>query len=836
MAASDRTGFSVFLLSTAVLAFEILLLRLFAIEQLHHFANMAIGMAMLGFGASGTALVLVRRRVRGRERWWFETTAALFTVSLIVAIPLAHIVSFDPTQILWDARQWRALALVYSALAMPFILGAAALALALMGDTQRVGRVYAANLLGSAVGCVLAVVLLALMRPERAVAATAIPAAAGATLALLSGARSAQRARPLVRWLSAAGLCAFAIVLTVRPPWSPRITSFKGLPQVAAFANAKAVAESWGPLGWSAAIRAPAFRHAPGLSLAYIGKFPPQTALFVDGATAGAATEWRGDTATLGFLNWMPSASAYARGETIRSVLVLGSGDGLDVLAALTQGALSITAVELNKPLTQLADSVLSPASRVYSDPRVYLIVGDARTYVARSKRTFDLVVLPIAGEFSLVSSIHGLGEDYLNTVEAYAAYLDRLAPGGVLAITRWIDTPPRDATKALLTAAAALRRRGVEDVGPAMIFLRSWAAATLLIKPDGFSESEVKKLSLFARDRLFDIDWPAGSALSGMHRDSLVGAPDIGPLPQPADPSNFNLIGRPVFAEAARAAARGAVDAEEFARTYPFDVAPPTDDRPYFGRFLRVRSIPAMLAEPRGSWLPFAEWGYLALLVTLIQSAAIAALLTLLPALALTRGRGPDSAADGLPVGRMVRVGAYFGAIGAAYLFVEIAVIQKLTLVLGHPVYAASAVLALFLALSGVGSLGSDRLPPAAASRAAGAVAIAAVAIALVLDLTPSIQPLAFPERLTAALLLLAPLAMLMGMPFPLGLRRHAPDHSALAWAWAVNGFASVIAASLAALIAMQVGTRALLLIGAVLYLGAAAISSRLSFASANG
>ncbi|MGH7552773.1 MAG: spermidine synthase, partial [Longimicrobiales bacterium] len=588
------------------------------------------------------------------------------------------------------------------------------------------------------------------------------------------------------------------------------------------------------------------FRHAPGLSLAFIGKFPPQTALFVDGATAGAATEWRGDTATLGFLSWMPSASPYARGETIRSVLVLGSGDGLEVLAALTQGAHSITAVELNEPLTRLADSVLSPASRVYSDPRVNLVVGDARTYVARSIRTYDLVILPIAGEFSLVSSIHGLGEDYLNTVEAYAGYLGRLAPGGVLAITRWVDTPPRDATKALLTAAAALRRRGIDDVGPAMIFLRSWAAATLLVKPDGFNDAEVKRLSRFARERLFDIDWPAGGAPHGAHRDSLGGAPDIGPLPQPTVPhdrSDFNLIGRPVFAEAARAAALGADDAHEFARTYPFDVAPATDDRPYFGRFLRVRSIPAMLAEPRGSWLPFAEWGYFALLVTLLQSAAIAALLILVPALALTRGRrsvsrrdsGSDTAPDGLPVGRMVRVGVYFGAIGAAYLFVEIAVIQKLTLLLGHPVYAASAVLALFLALSGAGSLGSDRLPPTSASRAAAAVAIAAVAIALVLDLTPNLQPLAFPERLTAAFLLLAPLAMLMGMPFPLGLRRHAPDHSALAWAWAVNGFASVIAASLAAIISMEVGTRALLLIGAALYLAAAAISARPPFASAN-
>ncbi len=860
--ASDRAriGSSVFLLSTAVLAFEVLLLRLFAIEQLHHFANMAIGMAMLGFGASGTVLVLVRRRVRGKEREWFETMAVLFTLSLIGAIPLAHSVTFDATQILWDPRQLRALAIVYSVLALPFVFGAAALALALMAEKERVGRVYAANLLGSSVGSVLAILLLAVLRPEQAVAATAIPAAAGAVIAMLSGRRrvieaaketSGERERGVAlsrqgwrpKAIAAVGLGLVALGLAVWPPWSPRITEFKGLPQVAAFADAKAVAESWGPLGWAAAIRAPAFRHAPGLSLAFSGQFPPQTALFVDGATAGAATDWRGDTAALGFLAWLPSAAAYETGHDVQNVLVLGAGDGLDVLAALSRGARAVTAVELNEPLARLADAVLAPASRVYSDRRVRLVVGDARTFVARSTQSYDLLVLPITGEFSLVSGLHGLGEDYLNTVEAYASYLERLAPGGMLAITRWVDTPPRGPTKALLTAAAALRRRGVDDVGSAIVFMRSWAAATLLVKPDGFSPDEVQRLARFARERWFDLDWAPGTSSSAV-RDPLAGVPDVGPPPspsaEPAGPPDFNLIGRPVFAEAARAAAMGAVHAEDFARAYPFDVAPTTDDRPYFGRFLRITSIPSILSVPKGSWLPFAEWGYLALVATLLQSAFIAALLTIVPALALARGRRahpdlrfqpPGLDNDGLGVARMLRVGVYFGSIGMAYLFVEIAVIQKLTLLLGHPVYAAAAVLALFLALSGVGSLGSDRLAPRWATRAALAVAIAAIVIAIALDLTGRIQPLAFPERLTASLLVLAPLATLMGMPFPLGLRLHAPGHAALAWAWAVNGFASVIAASLAALVSMEVGTRALLLVGAALYLTAAAVSAGQAF-----
>lgn len=795
----SRAEPAVFLLSAAVLSFEVLLLRLFAIEHFHHFASMVIGMAMLGFGASGTALVLLRRRLRGRERQWFAAAAVAFTVSLVSAVPLAHAVAFDPTQILWDPRQWRALALVYAALALPFTLGAAALALALMDAGDRVGRVYGANLLGSAFGAVCGIALLAMFRPHQAVAATAIPAAAGAALALLARDDDGLRHRPLTHRAAAVVLLLLALGATARPPWTPRISPFKGLPQVAAFEGARPAGERWGPLGWVVAIRAPSFRHAPGLSLGFTGTLPPQAALFVDGSIAGAATDAAGDDVALEFLRWLPSSTAYAASPSPpRRVLVLGAGDGMDALAALAHGATDVTAAEPNAQLTGLADDVLPPASRVFADSRVTRIASDARTLAARTASTWDLIVLPIAGGFG-GATVGGLGEDYGNTVEAYASYLGRLAPGGVLAVTRWVDTPPREATKVLLTAAAALRRHGVAEPGGALAVVRSWAAATLLVKPDGFTAAELERVRGFARSRLFDVDWPPGPTAT-----------------------EFNLLDRPVFTEAARAAAQSSAHAESFARAYPFDIAPPSDDRPWAGRFLRLSSIPSLLATSRGSWLPFAEWGYLALVATLLQSALIAVLLILLPAFVLARRRSlRDENAQRRPPLAMGRSAVYFGAIGGAYLFVEIGLIQKLTLVLGHPVHAAAAVLALCLAFSGAGSLWSDRLAPGAASKAALVAAVAALVVAAALELTPRVQPLPFAGRLAASLLLLAPLAATMGLPFPLGLRRHAGgEQAAVAWAWAVNGFASVVAASLAALVAFEAGIRALLLAGGLLYL----------------
>lgn len=783
------SALAVFLLSAALLAFEVLLLRLFAIEQFHHFAYMVIGVAMLGFGASGTAMVLAARRLEGHEARLFAWAAAGFVVALVAAPAIAEWFRYDATQILFHASQWFALSGVYLALSLPFITGAAAIALALAATPDRVGRVYAANMLGSGVGALLALLLLVLARPQRALAATAVVASLAALVTLLQTPRSRRRTG------AAIGVVAVAVGATLRPPWSLDLTPFKGLPQVEALAGAQRIGERWGATGWAAAVRAPAFRHAPGLSLAYTGTIPNQTALFLDGATVGGVTDWRGDPVAAAFLDWLPAALPYAI-NGVERVLVLGAGDGLDVIVALSHGARDVVAVELSRPLLELADSVVPMVSSPYSDPAVRAHIGDARAAVARMEPGFDLVVLPMAGGFGVsAAGLHSAGEDFLNTVEAYRDYLGALDHGGMLAITRWLRTPPRDNVRVLLTAARALQRDGPNDVGRALAVVRSWATVTVLVKPNGFSAEERGRLASFASSRLFDVDWPPS---------------DTGPA------TTFHGLERPVFAEAARAAATGPGETRSFTRDYPFDVEPATDDRPFFGRFLRLRSLPWLLRQPRGSWVPFAEWGFLAILATLVQSLALALVLMVLPAL-VRAGRPSRTGRKGL--GRVV---AYFGALGLAYMFVEIGAVQKLTLVLGHPVYAAAAVLGTFLAFSGLGSAWSERLAPKAIAPVCTAVAITALLLAVSLDALGGVRPPGLGRVLAVAAL--APAATLMGMPFPLGLRRMASGTTTLAWAWAANGFASVAATSLAVLLAMEMGLRWAVAGGGVLYLVAAA------------
>ncbi len=766
---------AVALLSAATLGYEILLVRVFAIAQFHHFAYMAIGVAMLGIGAAGTLLAMAPPRDDVAARW-LPRTAGLTALALVLCPALAQRIPLDPTRLIWDAGQWLGLAVIYLLIALPFASGALAVLLALGLERARPGRLYGAGFLGSATGAALAVAALWIMAPARALAAPA-PLAAAAGLLL---ARS-----PFGLLALAAGAGALA-----SPPWRLAITPYKGLPQVEAYPAARRTAERTSPVGWIVGVRAPAFRFAPGLSLAYDGPFPPQTALFSDGDLTGVLSHWGEEPGSDAVLDWMPTALPYALGSRER-VLVVGAGGGTEVWNATAHGAKAVVAVELSFDVAELARRAAPPPRG--AGGRVEWVVADARSYLARTPHRFDLVTLgPGAGPGPSAAGVHALSEDFLQTVDAYRAYLSRLTPDGVLAVTGWLAAPPRGSVRTILTAGEALRHWSPASLERGLIVARSWGTATVLVKPAGFTLDEVTAIQAWARERRMDLDWTPG-------------------LERPAP--EFNFLDRPELFRAARAATAGREDAAALAREHAFAVAPVDDARPYPHHFLRPASIGAFLRQARGNWFPFAEWGYVALAATLAQSVALAGLLLLGPA--ASRARRPPG------LGRLL---AYFGALGLGYLAAELAVIQVLGLALGHPVYAVAAALAGFLVGSGIGSIWSDRIGPERGPAVLAAIALLLLAQAvLLLNLAHLAQPAPWPVRLGVALLACLPAATLMGMPFPLGLRTLvAGERARLAWAWAANGFASVVAAPLAALLALELGSRVVLAAAGSAYLAA--------------
>ncbi len=749
---------------------------------------MAIGVAMLGFGVAGTWLALLRPRPPETDARWFRLAALLAAGALVVSPALALRVPLDATRLAWDAGQWPRLLALYLVLAAPFAAGALANLLALALEPERIGALYGAGFAGAGIGALAGLALLGVAVPERALALPAALAAAGALAA-----QRGRQPRPAATWIAIA-LGGVAAGVALRPPWRLVLTPYKGLPQVEAYPDARRVAQRTSAVGWVVAVAAPALRHAPGLSLGYHGPFPEQVGLFLDGDLAGAATDWHRETAARELLGWLPSAIPYALGEH-RRVLVLGAGGGTEVWTAAAHGAHEVTAVELSAHLARLAAGLGGEPD----ETRVRWETGDARSWVARSADRFDLITLGAGGGLGAAAAgVHGLHEDFLHTVEAYDAYLRRLGPGGMLAITRWLAIPPRATVRVIFTAAEALRRAGAPAPATGIVVVRSWATATVLVKPAGFTAADIAALERWTADRQFDLDWAPGAA-----------APVAG----------FHTLEEPTLFRAAAAAAAGPDSAARFAATYPFAVAPVDDARPYPHHHLRTRSLGRLLGADRGAWLPFAEWGYVALVATLAQSLLVALVLLALPA-ALRRGR---PAAGSAP-----RVVGYFGAIGFAYLAAEIAAIQQLSLLLGHPVYAVAAVLATLLIGSGLGSAWSDRLPARRARLVAAALAgVLALYAAGLLPVVHGVQAAPTWLRVAVAVPLVVPLALAMGMPFALGVRSLvAADRTSLAWAWAANGFASVVAAPLAALVALELGSPALLAGSAAAYAAAAALS----------
>jgi ABC-type multidrug transport system fused ATPase/permease subunit len=781
------------LLSAATVGYELLLLRLFAIVQWHHFAYLAISVALLGFGAAGTFVTLARPRLLAAYPCSFRLCAAMFAVAAPACFAAAERVPFNALEIAWNPYQLLGLGAIYLLLFLPFFCAATALCVAYARFGEDIPRLYGADIVGAGVGSAALLALLFFLHPADALRAVSSAGLAAAALAAWPAAR---------RWavlLAAAAL--FGPVLLPGRLLQLIPSDYKDLSQALRAKGAHIVAERFSPLGVVTVVDSPAapLRYAPGLSFNAAAGPPPQLGLFVDGQAAGALTHYGGDRSALAYLADTTSALPYRLLDRPR-VLVLGAGAGGDVLQAIQHGASRVDAVEIDRQVTALVQEDLAGFSgRPYSAPGVRLHLADARGFVAAGSERFDLIQVALLDSFG--SSAVGLGslaENGLYTVEALSAYLRRLAPGGLLAVTRWLSLPPRDSLRLFATAVAALEARGAGDPAQALAMIRSWNTVTLLVKNGAFTPAEIAAITEFCRQRSFDIVHLAG-----------IGA---------AEANRFNRLERDDFFTGARALL--GPDRRGFIERYKFELEPATDDRPYFFHFFKWRTLPELLRLRSLGGLPPLDWGYLVLAMALVQAAVVSLLLILLP-LALGGTRRAFAAA---PADLRRRVPGYFLALGLGFMAVEIPLLQRFTLFLSHPLFAATVVLSAFLVFAGLGARFSLRLAAGARWPFAAIICMAAAYALLLPPLLGWAMGLALGWKMALTMLLVAPLAFCLGMPFPLGLAAvGARAASLVPWAWGVNGFASVVATLLASLLAIHFGYTAVLLLAAALYAVAA-------------
>lgn len=787
------------LVSAGAIAYEILLMRLLAIIQWHHFAWMIISLALLGYGVSGTVIALARRWLEPRFEAAFAMAALLFSITLVTCFALGQRVPFNALEVVWDPQQFLHLATLYLLFMVPFFFAASCIGLAFTCRSAAIGRIYFADLLGAGLGALLLIGALFVLLPQRALLVLALlPLFASALIGWQAPSRASLLAGQGL-WLAVLGS------LLAAEPMALRHSPYKGLSQALQVVGSRVVAESSSPFGLLTVVESQLvpFRHAPGLSLATTQVPPEQLAVFTDGDGLSAITQFHGDFGPLGWLRDTTAALPYRLREQPR-VLVLGAGAGSDVLLALAHGAVRVDAVELDPAMIGLVNERFAEyAGRLYEDDRVHVHIGEARSFAARSRDRFDLVQIGLLDSFGVSGSgVQALNESYLYTVEAIGEYLRLLEPGGILAITRWMKIPPRDSLKLTATVIAALRRGGVADPGKRLVVIRSWNTVSLLVRNGPFTSAEIEAIRDFTLGRSFDVAWYPG-------------------MP-PGEANRFNQLDRPWLYEGITALL--GQEGGDFMDRYKFRLEPATDNRPYFFHFFKWRVLPEVMELRERGGASLIEWGYLVLVATLVQAVLLGALLILMP-LAWRVRTWPAAA------GR--HFGAYFFALGLAFLFIEIAFIQKFILFLGHPLYAVATVLSAFLVFAGLGSVmsgswaerfGRTRVPPVAAA-VLGIVAMGTLYLLVLPVLLAQLGNLSVPVRVGVCALLIAPLAFCMGLPFPLGLAqasRTAPDF--VPWAWGVNGFASVISAALATLLAIEAGFTGVVLLALGLY-GAAAL-----------
>jgi spermidine synthase len=762
-----RIYLGIFFTTLATLILELSLTRLFSVVFYYHFAFLAISIAMFGLGAGGLCTYLLKRHPQAyprRAAWLLLGNAIVIPLLLRAFVSVEH--DLEPSS----------LVVLFFGAAVPFFLSGIVLSTVISETISRVDRVYFFDLLGAAAGCLLLVPFLNSFGGANTVLAAAVTYAAAASLWFSAGRMPAMRALGV-------GVALLLVCLMV----------LNGKMRILDVQYAKGK-----PLGdemfvkWNSFSRV-ALRVPDGQS---------QPEIVIDGDASTGIPPYDvhnlSEADRRNLLSMGPGVVHNLRPGA--DTLVIGAGGGWDVARALAGGSESVTGVEINATIARTIMQQRYPelSQKLYFHPAVKIVIEDGRSFVRRSRDRFGVIQLTLVDTWaSTAAGAFALTENNLYTTEAFVDYLRRLAPDGILSFTRWGFTEPRESLRLLALARAAFQRLGVDDISSRVLVLREnsnrasgWGALDTI---------------LICRSPLQDSDIDLARRLAAEQQMELVYAPSE----KDATQAQGNAFAELLTAD----------DANAFYETYPFDVSPVSDNRPFFFYTVQPRELWAMLSRfGTGS----ADYNINRALPTLFALFAVSLLATALVALV------PLLLSTQLPRGpRLKGFLLYFACIGAGYILVQIAAIQRFVLLLGQPTYSLTVIVFSMLVCSGLGSFFSSRIIGGEPRRLRLAVAAAAALIAL-LGLTAgplSAAAVSWPTATKIALTVVAvgiP-AFAMGIPFPRGLdlleRWHAP---AVRWAWALNAAASVLGSVTAIVIAVSIGLRETMLAGCLCYIAA--------------
>jgi len=803
----------IFLVCLSTLIYEVGLTRIFSALMYYHFASMAIAIAFLGMGLGGIVVYIrpgpFRLAAGGRMLalmclFYGASILLLYVAGMLAArnpaeasgfLTYFHQPYFQPfrqgfTGVGLQGRGLLALLGLSGATMLPFFFAGLVITSLLSGMHQRVGTLYLADMLGAAIGAVTVIFAVSLLGGPGVLLMAGAVGVLGAFAFLWGGTDRKDGSEPGVLVLK--GLAVLVLAGTVFLGYAERVyglvrfdfvggryepgvldTRWNSFSRVLVYSGRPPGMQerSWGV--------SPEYRGPRREELNVVINDTGYTTMVKDG-TAEQLEYLRHDVTNLPFMLKGPAKT-----------LVIGPGGGRDVLSALVFGSTDVTAVELNPLLKEIVDGRFGEfTGRLYSKPGVDFLVDDGRSYLMRTDELFDVIESARVYEWmGATSGAFSLAENYLYTREAFVDYIGHLKGDGVLSITRFIHE--KQAMRLLSLALAAYEDLGVPDPSDRVAIIKERGLATFLFKRGAFTDEELARLK--------DI-----TAVMGFE---TVYMPGVVPANEFATFVTY-------------------ADRKDYLNDYPMNIDPSTDDNPFFNFMVKDGELWRFDPEGVGG---FHNLAVMFLRNVFIVMGVMSILVFGFPLL-FVRRRG-SSAVSGLSGLVMLRYLAYFGAVGLAFMLIEITLLRKFILFLGHPIYSLGVILSAILFSTGVGSLVSSRFRTMRLRYLMVTLAAAAALYGYIPDMVfAGFMASPVIVRAVVTMLVVFPLGFLMGVMFPAGIRSAGANgaEDQIPWFWAVNGVFSVFGTVFALLFSMSFGFTATILAGASLYLAAAMLYVR--------